>query len=255
MGTRVGGKVAVITGSTRGIGAGIARGLAAEGAAVIVSGINAAEGEQVARELAATGQHSTFIPADVTNSADCARLVQTAFDTYGRLDVLVNNAGIFPSASLEDTTPDLWDNVFAVNVRGAFLCCRCAIPIMQQQGGGVIINIGSTLSYLGQVDRVAYATSKGALLTMTKVLAHVYAPDRVRVNWITVGWVATPGEVELRRAIHEDGMAYLEERSRSAYFGRLETPEDIAAGVIYLASDEASHVTGCELNISGGRWI
>lgn len=255
MGTRVSGKVAIITGSTRGIGEGIARGLAAEGATVIISGPNANEGEQVAYEIAQTGQHALFIAVDVTDSVGCTQLIHTALDHYGRLDVLVNNAGIFPSASLEDTTPELWDQVFAVNVRGAFLCCRAAIPIMQQQGGGVIINIGSTLPYQGKIDRVAYATSKGALLTLTRVLAQSYAPSRIRVNWITVGWVATPGEVAVRNTIHQDALAFLDERSQEAFFGRLETPEDIAAGIVYLASDEASHVTGCELNISGGRWI
>ena len=255
MGTRVSGKIAIVTGSTRGIGEGIARGLAAEGATVVISGLCAEEGERAAQDITRAGQKSEFIAADVTQSVDCTHLVQATQERYGRVDVLVNNAGIFPSASLQDTTPELWDQVFAVNVRGAFLCARCAIPVMQQQGGGVVINIGSTLAYRGQADRLAYAASKGALLNLTKTLAQAYAKDRIRVNWVTVGWVETPGELELRNAIHADGKAFLQEHARSAPFGRLETVQDIAAGVIYLASDEASHVTGCELNISGGRWI
>jgi NAD(P)-dependent dehydrogenase (short-subunit alcohol dehydrogenase family) len=168
--------------------------------------------------------------------------------------VLVNNAGIFPSASLEETTAELWDAVFTVNVRGAFLCCRAAVPVMQRQHSGVIINIGSTLPFRGSTDRFAYAASKGALLTLTRGLAQVYAKDRIRANWITVGWVASPGEIELRSAIHGDGQSFLAGEASHRPFGRHEDVQDIAAGVLYLASDEASHVTGCELNISGGLW-
>jgi NAD(P)-dependent dehydrogenase (short-subunit alcohol dehydrogenase family) len=145
--------------------------------------------------------------------------------------------------------------VFAVNVRGAFLCSQAAIPALRQQGGGSIINIGSTLAYRSSGDRIAYACSKGALLTMTKVLARELLRDRIRVNWVTVGWVASPGEVELRNQTHGNGAAFLRERDQQAPLGRLETAEDIAAGVVYLASDAASHVTGCELNISGGLML
>ena len=255
MGTRVKGKVALVTGATRGIGEGLARGLAAEGAAVIVSGIEQNDGQRIADEIGQMGGQARFVFADVRNAADCARAVESTVNHFGRLDVLVNNAGIFPSLSLEETTPEIWDEVFAVNVRGAFLCAQAAIPIMQRQRGGSIINIGSTLPYQSQNDRFAYAASKGALLTLTRSLAQAYARDRIRANWITVGWVASPGEIALRDALYGDGRAFLEERARQMPLGRMETVEDIAAGVLYLASDEASHVTGCELNISGGLWI
>lgn len=255
MGARIEGKIAVITGSTRGIGEGIARGMAAEGGVVIISGINVAEGEQIAHELAQSGCQADFIAADVSKDADCARLMQTTVDRFGRLDVLVNNAGIFPSISLEDMTIETWDEVFAVNTRGAFSCCRYAIPPMQRQQSGTVINIGTMLAYRGTIDRLAYACSKGALLTMTRTLAQTYARDHIRVNWVTVGWVASPGEIELRNSLDEGGMAFLEEQGRTAPLGRLETPEDIADGVIFLASDRASHITGTELNISGGRMI
>ena len=126
---------------------------------------------------------------------------------------------------------------------------------MQRQGGGCIINIGSTLAYRGSLERLAYSCSKGALLSMTKVMARSLLQDKIRVNWVTVGWVATPGEIVLRNQTHGDGLVYLEGRSQQAPMGRLETVEDIAAGVVYLTSDAASHVTGCELNVSGGLWI
>ena len=255
MDAKLAGKVAIVTGSTGGIGAGIARRLAAEGAAVVVSGRRAELGKQVAQGIREGGGQAIFVRADVASEPDCVGLIQAALDEYGRLDVLVNNAAIFPKVPLEEMTLELWDQVFAVNVRGAYLCCRYAIPPMRQQDGGSIVNIGTTVIYRGAVDRLAYACSKGALLTMTRTMARALLSDRIRVNWVTVGWVATPGEIVLRDRTHGDGVAFLREISDQAPLGRLETVEDIAAGVAYLASDEASHVTGCELNISGGLWI
>jgi NAD(P)-dependent dehydrogenase (short-subunit alcohol dehydrogenase family) len=249
------GEVAIVTGSTSGIGEGIARGLAAAGASVVVSGRRSAEGERVVEDIRREGANAWFVQTDLSQEKDCASLIREAVDHYGRLDILVNNAGIFPSVPLAETSATVWDEVFATNVRGAFLCSQAAIPALKQQGGGSIINIGTTLVYRGIGDRIAYSCSKGALLTMTKVMARELLRDRIRVNWITVGWVATPGEIVLRNQTHGNGQAFLEQRSQQAPLGRLETAEDMAAGVIYLASDAASHVTGCELNISGGSWI
>jgi NAD(P)-dependent dehydrogenase (short-subunit alcohol dehydrogenase family) len=251
---RVKDKVALVTGATRGIGEGISRLLASEGAKVVLTGIDAGAGARLAAELVGQGAEAIFLAADVRDAVQCQASIDGAVTTFGRLDILVNNAGIFPSASLEETTPQLWDDVFAVNVRGAFFCCRAAIPVMQRQQSGVIINIGSTLPFRGASDRFAYATSKGALLTLTRGLAQVYARDHIRANWITVGWVASPGEIELRSAIHGNGQSFLAGAATNRPFGRHEDVADIAAGVLYLASDEASHVTGCELNISGGMW-
>jgi NAD(P)-dependent dehydrogenase (short-subunit alcohol dehydrogenase family) len=250
-------RVAVVTGSTRGIGAGIARRLSADGFAVVVSGRHAAEGEAIVQEIAARGSTAWFQPTDVGDPEACRKLIDAAVDRYERLDVLVNDAGIFPIAEIQDTTAELWDRVFAVNVRGSFLCTQAAIPHLRSQGGGVIVNIGSTTAFRCLADRIAYATSKGALLTMTKRLAQVLLADKIRVNWVTVGWVPTEGEIELRsrNAPADSGKAFLDKVAADAPLGRLESVEDIAAGVAYLVSDAASHVTGCELNISGGLWI
>jgi NAD(P)-dependent dehydrogenase (short-subunit alcohol dehydrogenase family) len=251
------GKVAVVTGSTGGIGEGIAHRLAADGAAVVVSGRRAELGERVVSEIADAGGRALFVQADVAREEGCDTLISQTVGHLGRLDILVNNAGIFPSLPLEEVTVDLWDQVFAVNVRGSFLCSRAALAPMRAQGGGCIVNIGSTTAYRGTagLTRLAYASSKGALLTMTKTMAMALLPDRIRVNWVTVGWVATPGEIELRDQLTGDGQAFIEKLNKEVPLGRLETVEDIAAGVAYLVSDGASHVTGCELNISGGRWI
>ncbi len=250
-------KVSVVTGSTGGIGEGIARRLATDGFAVVVSGRRVGKGEEIARQITDQGGKACFLPADMADPEACRRLIEAAVDRYGRLDVLVNNAGIFPIAEIQDSTAEMWDRVFAINVRGPFLCAQAAIPHLKNQGGGSIINIGSTTPFRAGGDRVAYASSKGALLIMTKALARALIPDKIRVNWVAVGWVATEGEIELRsqHASSSSGREFLDKVSAEAPLGRLETVEDIAAGVAYLVSDDASHVTGCELNISGGLWI
>ena len=252
VGNRVAGRVAVITGSSGGMGEGIARALAAEGAAVVISGRRLDQCERVASEINQRGGKAIFTQADVAREADCVNLIRKAAEAFGRLDILINNAALTPVEPTLEVSAEMWDQVFAVNVRGAFICCREAIPLMRQIQGGSIINIGTTLAYSGAADRLAYSCSKAALLSLTKTLAKECAADQIRVNWITVGWVATPGEVDLRNQTHGDGKAYLDVMAKHAPMGRLENVEEIAAGVLYLVSDEASHVVGCELNISGG---
>lgn len=249
------GKVAVVTGSTGGIGEAIACRLAAEGARVVVSGRRQSEGERVVGAIHDEGGQAIFVAADLAQPDDCIRLIEVGATRFGQLDILVNNAAIFPSTPLGEVTVAEWDEVFAINARGAFLCCQQAIPHLRKQGGGSVVNIGTTLVYRGQPERLAYICSKGALLAMTKTLARGLLADHIRVNWVTVGWVASPGEITLRNRSCGDGLTYLEALGQQMPLGRLETPEDNAAGVLYLVSDEASHVTGCELNISGGLWI
>ena len=252
---RLTGKVAVVTGSTGGLGAGIANRLAVEGASVVISGRRAEAGEQMASELQRQGRQAVFVRADVSVEADCVALIGTTLERFGRLDILINNAAITPEESPGQQSVELWDQVFDTNLRGAFLCCREAIPAMRAQGGGSLVNIGSTVPFRGHMDRLAYGCSKGALYFMTKMMARDLVRDHILVNWISVGWVATPGEIALRDQLSGDGLAYLADIGRSTPLGRLELVEEIAAGVAYLVSDEASHITGCDLNISGGLWI
>lgn len=249
------GKVAVITGSTGGMGEGIARRLAQDGASIVISGRRVEHGERVARDIAGMGAQCIFARADVGEEADCVALIRATIERFGRIDILVNNAAATPVEPAGEQSAELWDSVFAVNTRGAWVCIREAIPHMRRQAGGSIVNIGSTMGYRGWLDRLAYATSKAALLAMTRTLARELAGDRIRVNWVTVGWVATPNEIDLRNKTHGDGAAYLNEMSAKAPMGRLETVEDIAAGVAWLVSEQAGHVTGCELNISGGLFV
>lgn len=256
MADRVAGKVAVVTGSTGGVGEGIARLLAGEGAAVVVSGRRSEEGERVAEEIRAAGGRAVFQRADVSQEADCLALIAAAKEHFGRIDVLVNCAAALASFAFDELTVEQWEETMNTNVRGPFLCSREAIRLMKEQGGGgSIINIGTIYAYRGSADRIAYACSKGALLTMTKALANSFVRDRIRVNWIIVGWVASPQEIALRTITHGNGETFLRESGEKRALGRHETPEDIANGVLYLASDESSHVTGCELNITGGLYF
>lgn len=256
MAGRIEGKVAVVTGSTGGLGEGIAKMLAAEGAAVIVSGRRDDEGEAVAAAIREAGGQAIYRHADVSRPDDCAALIEAAKAEFGRLDVLVNNAAALAHVPFDELTVEQWDAAFAANVTGPMLLARAAIPLMREQGGGSIVNIGTTMVYRGGgLDRIAYSASKGALQVMTRTLASSLLKDRIRANWVIVGWMATPQEVELRTRTHGDGEKFLSESGEKRPMGRHETPEDIAAGVLYLVSDEASHVTGTELNVSGGLYI
>lgn len=257
MSDRVAGKVAVITGATGGLGEGIAKLLAAEGASVVISGRRAEEGEAVVRQITDGGGEAFFHRADVGTEEDCLSLIQVARSRYGRLDILVNNAAALAQHPFDEITVQQWDEAYAANVRGPFLLSRAAVALMREQdSGGSIVNIGTTMVYRGgNLDRLAYSSSKGALLALTKAMAGGLLKDRIRVNWVIVGWMATPQEVALRNQTHGDGNAFLQETGEKRPMGRHETPEDIAGGVLYLCSDEASHVTGTELNISGGLYI
>ncbi|MBM4085480.1 MAG: SDR family oxidoreductase, partial [Planctomycetes bacterium] len=175
-------------------------------------------------------------------------------EEFGGLDILVNNAGLFPRASFDDTTLELWDELFAVNVRGAFLCSQAAAPLMRQRGGGSIINIGSCHAFATGGNLFAYGCTKGALYVLTMNMARCLAKDRIRVNWITVGWVLTEKELEVQAKEGRD-LEWLKQNEAQRPMGRYNTAEEIAAGCVYLASDDAQNVTAANLNVSGGMSI
>jgi len=216
----------------------------------MLSGRRVEEGEAAAERIRLAGADARFVRADVGVEADCNALIAAADARWGRLDILVNNAAVIALEPADGPDAAQWDEIFDVNARGAWLCCRAAIPIMRRQSGGRIINIGSTMPWRGRINRLAYTCSKGALHNLTHVLARELLADRILVNYIIVGWVATPGELALRRTVGD--LDRLEAADLRAPLGRLETPEDIASGVAFLASDDATHITGCDLNISGG---
>ncbi len=248
---RVDGKVAIVTGGATGIGQGIAILLAREGARVVLAGRTTQWGEATAATICDQGAEALFHRTDVTRETECEGLVRRTVAEYGGLDILVNNAGIFPRATLEETTEALWDEILAVNLKGAFFCCKHAVPEMRRRAGGAIVNIGSSNAYIGGANLFAYSVSKGGLITLTRNLARALARDRIRVNYVNPGWVITTKEIEIQMLEGHDA-DWLAEAGRRIPLGRHQEPEDPAYAVLYLASDEANQVTGEVINIDGG---
>lgn len=251
-GGRLAGKVAIVTGAGTGIGRGIAEAFAREGAMVVVANRNVEHGEETVRRIEGAGGVARFQRTDVTREEDCANAVRAAVASYGKLNVLVNNAGIFPRARLEETTQELWDAIIATNLRGAFFLCKHGVPAMRAAGSGSIVNLGSTNAYCGLPNLFAYSCSKGGLLTLTRNLARALAPDRIRVNLLNPGWVISEGEVVVQAQEGHDA-TWLEEMGHRQPLGRQQVPQDAAMAAVFLASDESSQVTGNELNCDAGR--
>jgi NAD(P)-dependent dehydrogenase (short-subunit alcohol dehydrogenase family) len=235
---RLAGRVAIVTGGARGQGASHAERLAREGAAVITGDILDEEGEETARRLRADGLDVGYRHLDVTQPSDWTAAVAAC----RRLDVLVNNAGIIHVTPLLDETLDAWNELLAVNVTGTLLGMQAAIPAMRAAGGGSIVNVASVFGITGSEGYVAYTASKAAIVAMTKTAALEHAPDRIRVNAICPGGVATP----MNENEPEGGVVPLTPLGRRAHVS------EISGAVAYLASDDASFVTGTELIIDGG---
>ncbi|MDA1128840.1 MAG: glucose 1-dehydrogenase [Chloroflexi bacterium] len=245
---RLQGKVALISGGSRGMGACEAVLFAKEGAKVVVGDVREEEGRNLVEKIIGDGGEAIFVRLDVTSEEDWAAAVSEAVNRYGKLDVLVNNAGVGAQSLIEDTTVAEWDRVMDINAKGVFLGTRQAIPEMRKAGGGSIINISSQLGLVGMSESSPqYQASKGAVRLFTKSAAIQYASEGIRVNSVHPGPIVTP-MTEARRA---DGAAQQVMVSRIP-LGRYGESEDVAYGVLYLASDESSFVTGSELVIDGG---
>jgi NAD(P)-dependent dehydrogenase (short-subunit alcohol dehydrogenase family) len=248
---RLSGKVALVTGAGSGIGRGCALRLAAEGASVVLADIESRGGEDTADEIVHTGGSAHFQATDVRIEDDCQRAAEAAVRQFGGLDVLVNNAGIYPRSMLEDTTEEFWDQMLAINLKGPFFLCKHVVPFMRQRGGGSIVNTGSVHGLGGAGNLFAYSVSKGGLLTMTKNLAVALAHDRIRVNYLIPGWVLSRTEIEIQRKEGRDEN-WLKDTGERLPMGRFQTPEDAANIIAFLASDEAAMVTGCVMNGDAG---
>ena len=245
---RLDGKVALISGGARGQGALEAELFAAEGASVVFGDLLDDEGQAVERRITEAGGAAVYVHLDVTSDADWEDAVHTAEARYGRLDVLVNNAGIANAESIEDTTEELWDRIMQVNTKGVFLGTRKVLPAMRRAGGGSIINVSSIAGILGRaLTGSAYSASKGAVRTFTKTTAIQHASERIRCNSIHPGPVDTP----MLSGI-SDNPEILRQRTDEVPLGRLGQSPDIAYGALYLASDESAWITGIELVIDGG---
>ena len=244
---RVAGKVALISGGAGGIGSATAKLLAKEGAAVVIGDLLEDEGRAAEAMIAESGGQALFVRLDVTSEESWRNAVQAAVSSFGKLDFLVNNAGVSHRAGVEETTSEAWDKVMDVNVKGVFLGTQAAIPEMRKAGGGSIINISSIYGLVGSGGSAAYHASKGAVRIFNKSTAIQYASENIRANSVHPGFIDTP----MTRA-HHDNPNIHEERVAKTPIGRMGQPEDIAAGILYLASDESSFVTGAELVIDGG---
>jgi NAD(P)-dependent dehydrogenase (short-subunit alcohol dehydrogenase family) len=242
-------KVAIITGGKSGIGYSTALLFAAQGAKVVVADVKDAAEE--VRAITEQGAEALFVQTDVSSESQVNNLVETTVAAYGRLDVLVNNAGVELAKTVPDTTEAEWDRLIDINLKGVFLCCKAAIPVMQRQGGGVIVNVASELGLVGGSEIAAYCASKGGVVQLTKALAVDHAADQIRVNCVCPGPVATP----LLEAIIRESSDPEEERRHiveGTLLKRPGRPEEIANVILFLASDEASYLTGSIVTADGG---
>ena len=245
---RLEGKVALISGGARGQGAVEAQMFAEEGAKVIIGDILDDAGRQTEAQLRELGYECTYVHLDVTSETDWDAAVQTAVTAYGKLDILLNNAGILIRKNIEDTTETDWDRIFAVNAKGVFLGTKAALPALRANGGGSIINISSTAGLVGSPNGSAsYTATKGAVRLFTKSTAIQHAREGIRCNSIHPGPIETDMIADTLN--DPDSMAL---RMQRLPLGRVGKPSEIAYGAIYLASDESSFVTGAELVIDGG---
>lgn len=246
MAQRMQGKVAVVTGGTQGLGEAIARAFAAEGAAgLAICGRNAERGARVAAEITDAGTPCLFVRAELGSVEDCRRVIAETDRRFGRLHSLINAAAITDRGTILDTTPELFDRMFAVNVRGPFFLMQDAAKLMRREKiEGTIVNIQSMSAHGGQSFITAYCASKGALSTLTKNVAFSLMPDRIRVNGLNIGWMDSPGEANIQSRYHNAPADWLAAAEAKQPFGRLIKPAEVARACLYLASDESGLMTG-----------
>jgi NAD(P)-dependent dehydrogenase (short-subunit alcohol dehydrogenase family) len=246
-------KSILIIGGTKGVGRGVAERCAIEGARLVIAGRDEAVAEEIIGKYdGRVPYRPVYIHMDVTDLDEIEEGVAKVEELNGRIDGLFYYSGILPVATLNDTDETIFDRVMDINVKGAFFVCKAVVHSMLKTGGGSIVLNGSAHGYGGEEDRAAYAVSKGALITLMKHISKNYAKYNIRANWITMGWVATPGELELRASQGHDLKWLEKEAAERTPIGRLLTVEEHVPGVVYLLSDESAVVTCTELNITGG---
>ena len=251
------GKVAVVTGGTQGLGAAIALLLAQRGATgMVICGRQLDKGHAQAQQITkASGVRVVFVQADLEKVDDCRTVIATADAEFGRVDVLVNAAAITDRGTLLDTDPALFDRMMAINVRAPFFLMQEAVKLMRRdQIAGSIVNIGSMSALAGQPFIAAYCTSKGALATLTRNSAYALLRNRIRVNGLNIGWMASEGEDRIQREFHHSAPDWLEQAAAKQPFGRLVDPHEVARAVAFLCSDESGLMTGSVIEYDQSVW-
>ena len=251
------GKVAIVTGGTQGLGAAIARTFGEAGAhGIITCGRNNEKGESVAASVRADTQCPVhFVKADLESVADCRDVIASADKHFGRVDILVNAAGLTDRGSILDTSEELFDRMFAINTRAPFFLMQDCIKLMlREKTEGAIVNIGSTSALAGQPFIASYCGSKGALATLTRNTAYATMRNRIRVNQLNIGWMASDGEHRIQTEYHSADENWLEAAAAQQPFGRLLAPEEVAKAVCFLASEDAGMMTGSVVNFDQSVW-
>jgi NAD(P)-dependent dehydrogenase (short-subunit alcohol dehydrogenase family) len=244
-------KVAIVTGAGKGIGRGIAKVFVREGARVVLVDWDEEAGEKTSEEIRRSGGDGFFMKCDVSNEEQVKAMIQATIAKYGRINVLVNNAAIGMYKTVLDTTSEEWDHCLAVNLKSVFLCSKYAIPHIKTAGGGAIVNIASVHSYQNAGGTAPYAASKAGVVALTRVMAIDYGRDKIRVNAICPGWIETP-LIQSIFARTSDPEKARHDVERRQILGRLGIPEEVGEATAFLASEQASYITGASLMVDNG---
>lgn len=251
---RLAGKVALITGAGVGIGRETARLFAKEGASVAVVDRNETTGQETAALIGQEGGQAVFIKADVSKSDEVQKMFQECMKAFGRLNILFNNAGIVAQGTVEQSSEAEWDEQIATTLTSVFLGCKYGIPLLREQGGGVIINMSSVAGVMGLTNRAIYSAAKGGVAALTRAIALDHAPDKIRAVYLTPATIETPSLLD-RINSSPDPVAARKAFEARQPIGRIGTTDDVAYAALYLASDEASFLTGCSLAVDGGMAV
>lgn len=244
-------KVIVISGGTKGVGKAAALAFAQEGAAVVIGGRD----QNAANKILSQMPNGSFVYTELRCVQDCQNLFDIAFERYGRIDGFFNYAGITPVSPLDSCDEKTFDDVMDINFKSCFFCCQQAIQNMRKSGGGSIVLTGSAHAWGGQKDRAAYACSKGVLLTLMEHIAHNYASEQIRCNYLTLGWTPTEGELALRASLRESEKDLRRRAAEILPMGRMCETSDYMEALIYLMSDASKMMTGSILRITAGEYI
>lgn len=255
MSKRLEGKVIVVSGGTKGVGRSLAENCGMDGAVVVIGGRDEKAAKDAIRNIRTYGSDGLFVHTDLLKVEECRKLFDEAYEKFGRIDGFFNYAGVTPVSPLDTCNEETFDWVMNVNFKAAFFCCQQAIKYMRLNGGGSIVLTGSAHAWGGQKDRAVYACSKGVLLTLMEHIAHQYATENIRCNYLTLGWTPTEGEIELRKSLGETEAELRKRAADILPMGRMCESTDYMEALIYLLSDASAMMTGSTFRITAGEYI